>query len=366
MKKVFFRVDATYQMGTGHVMRCLTLAYDLQKNGVSVIFISRSMDCAIAQMIKGKKIELRMLPCTEPLDIESVTEYSGWLGVSQQIDAEQTVLSLKDYNNTDFLVVDHYAIDYRWEQVVANRVQKLVVIDDLANRIHHCDLLIDQNYYRDPQQRYLGLLPSNCVQFIGPQYVLLRSEFRKVRRKMKIRDGSVSRILVFFGGTDPTGETEKTLKALAQIVVKEIQVEVVVGASNPNKERIKIICNSNFNFHFHCQISNMAELMNEADLAIGAGGSTTWERCYLGLPSLTVVVARNQLQLTEEISSLGVTDYLGWYQDVSVEDYLYAIEKAQCNPNKLIDMSVNCLNLFQNNDDPEGLHPVTKYIVTSK
>lgn len=366
MKNVFVRVDSSYQMGTGHVMRCLTLADDLQKSGVKVTFISRSMDSAIAQIIKERSFELIMLPLTEPLNIECVTEYSGWLGVSQEIDAGQTLSLLENYNTVNCLIVDHYSIDYRWERALAKKAQKIIVIDDLANRKHLCDLLIDQNYYSNPQGRYYELVPPGCIQWIGPKYALLRSEFKLLRRKMKIRTGSVNRILVFFGGTDPTQETEKTLKAIEQFDAQEIQVDVVVGASNPKRESIRKICENNANFHFHCQVSNMAELMNEADLAIGAGGSTTWERCYLGLPSLTVVVAENQLKITKEISTLGVTDYLGWHEDLSVEDYRYAIQQALNEPARLVTMSLNCLNFFRHNDDSESLHPVIEYIINSK
>lgn len=363
MKNVVVRVDSSTIMGTGHVMRCLTLANELKMAGAAVTFISRWMANGIAEIIEEQGYVLFQLPPVADSNPHHGSTYEDWLGVTQELDAEQTANILRGVQPIDCLIIDHYALDNKWEQILRPLVRKIMVIDDLANRHHDCDLLLDQNYYSHPQDRYLGLVPSNCIQLLGPQYALLRPEFIQQRKKSRNRDGTVHGLFVFFGGADHSGETEKALEAIIQMKNKEIQIDVVVGASNPSKERIRSICDNHANFHYHYQVNHMAELMNRADLAIGAGGSSTWERCYLGLPSLTVVVAENQLQITEELAEAEITEYLGWYEDLDVEDYAIAIKKALNEPIKLMRMSKNGLGLFHHAFDHTGNHPVVKHIV---
>jgi hypothetical protein len=162
-----------------------------------------------------------------------------------------------------------------------------MVIDDLANREHDCALLLDANFYLHLNRRYKGLTPLGTSLLLGPQYALLRSEFLQVERSEK-RTGDVRRIFAFFGGSDPTNETEKLLTALQHIQRRTFELDIVVGAGNPRKQEIERKCRLLENVHFFCQIDNIAELMAHADLAIGAGGTTLWERCYLALPSIVI------------------------------------------------------------------------------
>ena len=288
---IAFRVDASNQIGTGHFMRCLTLADELKKQGAQIRFISRNLPPHLSEMLNAKGMESISL-ITEATQ-ESIDElaHSSWLGTSQTQDAQASIQTLAD-QSWDWIVVDHYALEERWESAVRVSCKKLMVIDDLADRQHDCDVLLDQNYYVDMQTRYLSKVPARCQLLIGPQYALLREEFRTLREKVKVRTGDVKKILVFFGGVDADNYTSLAINALAELNIR-LQVDVVIGVQHPNREQIQQACIMN-GYSCHVQTSRMAELMAEADTAIGAGGTATWERCCLGLPAISICVAENQ------------------------------------------------------------------------
>jgi UDP-2,4-diacetamido-2,4,6-trideoxy-beta-L-altropyranose hydrolase len=229
--------------------------------------------------------------------------HSGWLGTSQTQDAQATVKALANHL-WDWIVVDHYALDKRWENVVRGSCKKLMVIDDIADREHDCDVLLDQNYYADMHMRYISKVPAHCHLLLGPRYALLRKEFRALRYKVKVRTGDVKKILVFFGGADENNYTSLALQALAELNIT-LQVNVVIGSQHPNREQIRQACIA-YGFICHVQTTRMAELMAEADLAIGAGGTATWERCCLGLPTISFCLAENQRKLIADGAAAGL------------------------------------------------------------
>jgi UDP-2,4-diacetamido-2,4,6-trideoxy-beta-L-altropyranose hydrolase len=202
-------------------------------------------------------------------------------------------------------VVDHYALDARWESSMRNVVKKIMVIDDLADRLHDCDVLLDQNFYTDMSCRYDGKVPPHCQLLLGPRYALLRDEFRQLHEQVMPRSGRVKRVLVFFGGVDFDNYTERAIEVLASIGDQNWHVDVVIGAHHPHREEVEAIC-SEQRFVCHVQTSRMAELMALADVAIGAGGTATWERCCLGLPTLTLCVADNQGKQIADAASEGL------------------------------------------------------------
>jgi UDP-2,4-diacetamido-2,4,6-trideoxy-beta-L-altropyranose hydrolase len=194
-------------------------------------------------------------------------------------------------------------------------VKKIMVIDDLANRKHSCDLLLDQNYNKNGS-RYNGLVPENCIQLLGPEYALLRPQFREARENLKREKNKVKRVLVFMGGADPTNATGKVLKAIKMLNRPDIITDVVIGIANPHRERIRRLASQMPNVVCHINVDNMAELTASADLYIGAGGITTWERCCLGVPSIVIVIAENQRSATESLAEDGVVMNLGWDKGV--------------------------------------------------
>ena len=321
LMNIVIRVDSSTIIGSGHVMRCLTLADTLREQGTKVIFICRQLPGNMCDFIEGKGYQVWCLPYNIKDFNGNIDENLLWLGATLQIDAEQTsqiLHRISGKSTIDWLIVDHYSLDRQWEERMRSYVQKIMVIDDLANRYHDCDLLLDQNLYIDMLTRYDGLVSGQCQKLLGQQYVLLRPEFYDARATMKASNGIIKNIIVFLGGSDPTNETMKVLQAIKLLHREDIHVDVIVGNINPHKEQIIEVCDAMPNVTFHCQISNMAEMMCKADLAIGAGGATIWERSFLGLPAFTVVIADNQRKTTEAVAQMGAIINLGWHTEVSI------------------------------------------------
>ncbi len=352
--EVFIRVDASIIIGTGHVMRTLTIAEELKENGAKVSFICRELPGNLCDFIEDKGYIVFRLPVKKIFDIlNNDQSYIHWLGSSMEQDVEDTIHILEKNHDIDWLIVDHYAIDKSWETKVKKHTKKVVVIDDLANREHDSDILLDQNLYPNLGNRYDNLVPNNCIKLLGPQFALLRKEFKLAKSSLKKRDGRVNRILIFFGGSDPTNSTEKAIKAIQLMGEKRnnIAVDVIVGQSNPNKENIKQLCEISANFNYYCQVENIADLIVNADLAIGAGGSSTWERCYLGLPSITMILAENQFDVTEEVASKEAVINLGYDNKVTIEKLSDTLYRLIQNPALISKMSENGLELMDNHSD---------------
>ncbi len=327
--KVAIRVDSSTAIGSGHLMRCLTLAERMRKEkNAEVHFISRDLEGNLHGKIKDEGFALHVLP-RHPFD-KSLNGYDAWLTVSQDVDSAETKSVLRELGKVARLVVDNYALDITWEREMRPFVDEFFVIDDLANRAHDCDVLLDQNFYLDKETRYVGLVPENCKLLLGPRHALLREEFYEARKHLRKRDGSLRNILVFYGGSDLTNGTMKALRALQVIheTQPEIVIDVIVGASNPHQEEIQAFCdNSDVRdwITYHCQVDNMADYMARADLALGAGGLTTWERCLLELPAIVTVVAENQEKTTEDCAAAGYITYLGRAAEVTEEQIISAL-----------------------------------------
>jgi UDP-2,4-diacetamido-2,4,6-trideoxy-beta-L-altropyranose hydrolase len=314
--RIAFRADASIAIGTGHVMRCLALADVLESKGVEVEFVCRDIEGNLCELIESRGFTVFRLtkqPEHAPLDWHS--------------DADETIaaLSTNAAQCLSWIIVDHYQLDGKWEAAIKRCADKIAVIDDLADRPHNCDLLIDQNFYHDMALRYRHLVPPRCRSLIGPEFALLRSEFLQIRNKQELRDGTLRKIFVFFGGSDADNETAKALRGLKQLHLMDTEIDVVIGGTNPHRDMIKKICDALPNTTLHCQVSNMAELMASADLAIGAGGTTTWERCCIGLPALVAILADNQEELTKAVADYGAIVNLGWATQLSADDYQNAL-----------------------------------------
>jgi UDP-2,4-diacetamido-2,4,6-trideoxy-beta-L-altropyranose hydrolase len=332
---VLIRVDASITTGSGHLMRCLALAGQLRREGADVGFACDGLPSSMMELIRRGCHRV----------VEFSVRSAG--GDHQACDAAFTIAAASDLFPTgvDWLVVDHYALGVAWEGRLRPHVKSIMVIDDLANREHDCDILLDQNFYSNRDYRYLGLVPRNCTQLLGPSYVLLRPEFMVARSALRVRDGVIRRVLVFFGGTDPCNHTSAALDALRRWGKDGVLVDVVVGAENPWRLSVGEACRAIPNASFHCQVSNMAELIAGADLGIGAGGSAMWERCFLGLPTVTVVIAENQFRTTEDVAQQGGIIYLGWARDVREQDYRSVLDSLCSDPERVRKTSEAALKL---------------------
>ena len=315
---VIFRTDASLDIGIGHVMRCLTLAQALSDLGANCRFICREHTGNLLDIIRQRSFEVQSLSIKYSSQVnlvqqsvqgERVLPHAAWLGVDWQTDAEETKNVIGD-GVVDWLIVDHYALDIQWENYLKPYYKKLMVIDDLADRNHCCDLLLDQTYGRDKKD-YLKLTPPDCELLLGSQYALLRPEFSEWREySLKRRTvPKFEKLLITLGGVDPDNITGQILDALKGCdLPKEIEIIVVLGSTGPHKDRVQQqVIKMPYKTIVKIGINNMAEIMANADIAIGASGSTTWERCCLGLPSIQVVLAENQNIISESVRNVGAS-----------------------------------------------------------
>lgn len=318
--RLIIRTDASVRIGSGHLMRSLTLAEELRENGSDVTFISRAHTGNMNFMISQKGFKVLELPTAEPKQSIKSTKpgdnYDQWLGVSQKRDAKESINKLGQIYY-DWLIVDHYGLDEVWEKEMRPHVKNVMVIDDLANRPHDCDLLLDQNWFENMETRYENLVPTGCTKLLGPEYALLRPEFSEARKSLKQRNGKVNRIFVFFGGSDPHNLTGMTLCALSESELTDLAVDVVIGDNNPHQDIIHELVKARDNIHLHIQVNNMATIMAKADLSIGAGGVNTWERMCLRLPALVISFAENHKVLLGDLVNNGHVHYLGSASDMS-------------------------------------------------
>ncbi len=291
--RVAFRVDAAPWIGTGHVMRCLSLANRMRESGWEVRFISRHIPVPLADRVRSSGVALTLLPPFEGGEwARPDNGYASWLRAPKLRDATDTIDTLVG-KSWDWIVVDHYSLDEAWEEQVGKVTRaRVLAIDDLANRRHAAAVLLDQNLIVNSAERYAKLLRDGTVALLGPQYALLSAEFVKIRAEMAPRDGSVENVMVMFGGADDTNATADAVEALGRLK-KEVRVVVVVGAAYAHLTDLKTRC-EDLGFELHYDSSNVAQLMQHADFSVGAAGSTSWERCCLGVPAVCVPCAENQ------------------------------------------------------------------------
>lgn len=311
--RILFRADASIRNGTGHIVRCAALAGALRRRGAEVCFACRAEAGHLNDWLTRQGFDVHELS-GEPDDIPVM---------------ETLLFTLN--KPIDWLIVDHYHLDARWESALRHWVKRIFVIDDLANRPHDCDALLDQNRLtesvpegaivgrNDGTGPYQSLISPRTRLLLGPRYALLRPPFAQAHERLKWerdeRTGPARRILAFFGGTDPTGETVRAIESLDRLACSapelRLQADVVVGGGNPRRREIERLCAERPHLRFHCQTEDMAGLMASADLSVTAGGGTTWERLCLGLPGLVVAVADNQIALSREVALAGAQVFLG-------------------------------------------------------
>ncbi len=284
-RRAIFRADASSRIGGGHVMRCLTLAEYMAADGWAVGFACVSESRAIAPHLN---------------DIAELLEGRDL----QSLDAE--ALARRWPSGCDILVVDHYSLDARFESSCRGWAKAVVVIDDLADRPHDCDLLLDSTLGRSAAD-YTRLVPAGALVLVGPDYALLRAEFAATREWSFARRASVDkveRILVSFGLTDIGGVTARVVRPLLDFD-STFRIDVVLGPVTPSRSELEDLAARHPHLRLHVDPPDMARLMAEADLAVGAGGTTSWERCCLGLPTVLLILAENQQLVANRLEQAG-------------------------------------------------------------
>lgn len=305
---VVFRADASLMIGAGHVMRCLTLADALAERGYKCHFICRDLPGNLLEQIRRRGHGFAALPRGTWPESENTTVHGHWLQADWREDADQTRVELQRLA-PQWLIVDHYALDAEWETSVRQRGLRIGVIDDLADRQHVGDWLLDQNLGRLAKD-YVGKVPVSCQCLIGPEYALLRPDFAQWRPYSLRRRAQTpvrERILVSLGGVDQNNVTGKILAALAKTKgLEDTAVTVVLGEQSPWASGVKKqVEDLSLSIELKVGVDNMAELLAKSDLCIGASGSSAWERCCLGVPSWLVVLAENQWGAAKALEASG-------------------------------------------------------------
>lgn len=299
--RVAVRADAALHIGAGHVMRCLTLADMLRDGDVEILFVCRAHDGHMAARIEARGYKVALLP----LRSQGGDGYEGWLGATVDDDAAETAQAI---GAVDLLIADHYGIDARWERVLRAVAKRILVIDDLADRAHEADFLLDQTAGRAAAD-YASLVPGGCRLMVGVQYALLRPDFaaRRAASLARRADGRVRHILVALGGFDPANHTAAILRTLAGCgLPSDHAVTVVLGAGAPHLGALRELAASlPITVSIQSDVADMAAVMADSDLAIGAAGTTAWERCALGLPTIMLVLADNQRLIADNLARAG-------------------------------------------------------------
>ncbi len=357
---IAIRTDASILIGSGHVMRCLTLADGLRRQGHTATFICRDHVGNLITQIAKAGFDFVVLPAIDhPITGTNPDDYAAWLSVPQHIDADATLAALNF--NPDWLVIDHYGIDAEWETAVRPAAGHILVIDDLANRRHDCDVILDQNFIHNAAKRYDGLVPPNCTPLIGPNYALLRDEFQIARKEAAAEQGAC-RVNVFFGGVDATGETVKFLDAIIDGGFEDCRFDVVVGAKNQRRNRILKLASLHGGVSIHENVEHMAKLFSRATVALGAGGTTVWERCCIGLPMLLVAIADNQVAISREVEQAGAAKYLGRASEISGGDMADALVQLLEDKDRVIGMREAARRLADGNGCERVIAAMTKRV----
>lgn len=339
--RIAIRVEGSNEIGTGHVARCMTLAEELSKKAVDPIFCLKDVNGFLADEISKKGFRVEQIP----------------ISANSREDAECFTLVFKKYD-CQAAVLDGYDFDQEYLENIRNEISFILSIDDIAQTFFCSDVVLNQNINATVGM-YEGKVSPQGKLLLGSAYVLLREEFQKwkgVDRNFT----QVKNILVTFGGADPHNLTLRAVKALERIP-GDFYITVVLGLGNPNKQQIRDYIDSiQRNICVLENVSNMGELMAEADIAISSGGSTTWELCCLGVPTLQVVLAKNQMETVIEVDRRGAVINLGWYQDVTEREIQQKVAGLMADSGKRQMMS-GCGKLLI---DGQGAQRVASEILT--
>lgn len=362
LKNIVFRVDASIDIGTGHVMRCLALADGLSGVGVKCKFICRTHKGNLIELIVGKGYEVISLSSEGSTQASADSpKHAYWLGVDWKTDALHTrkVLEMQE---VDWLVVDHYALNSDWESALRPFCKRLMVIDDLADRTHDCDLILDQNLGRVAKD-YRPLVGPEVQMLIGPSFALLRPDFSEFRSRSLARreHAGLKNLLITMGGVDKDNVAGKILEELRHCQLPEdFKITVVMGSKAPwvneVREQAKLM---NCPTQVQVDVKDMAKLMMQNDLAIGGAGGTSWERCCLGLPAIVIVLADNQKSGAGELQKVGAAKVIESVGEI--RSVLLDLLKEDSGLHKLAEISRSASRIT----DGSGVHKVINQMMVN-
>lgn len=338
---IVIRTDASNEIGSGHVMRSLTLAKQLKRQGMKVIFICRELDGNCIDLINNQGFSVISLPYKKDYnDVDSIK--ANW-----KSDAQETIESIRKLSFfIDLLIVDHYDLGRSWELKLRPYTKKIMVVDDLANRTHDCDILLDGGFLAT-EKSYVDLVPIPTNLLIGAKYTILREQF-KINKKERFNDERSYLIVhIFFGGKDVKNLTTHYSKLLLKNI-KNIKIIAVVSGGYTDKKGLEQI-EKRFKgrFNWYQNITDMASLMKECDIAFGAPGITTWERMCVGLPSAYIATHFNQVSILKKLKHYNLCEYLGEYPLINDEHLLISFRtfiKDKANLKTIFEKSIKAID----------------------
>ncbi len=324
---VLIRADASATIGSGHISRTLTLARSLRDAGAAVAFVTRRHAGNLIDLCRDSGFETVALEIgTGAPPAEAAPAHAAWLGSSWQEDANATAAAIAQRaTRPSWLIVDHYALDERWEQSLRPQVERIMVIDDLADRRHDCDVLLDQNLLEDADERYRDKVSEACTMMLGPRYALLQPVYALLHEQVAVRVGPIRRVLVCFGGGDGAGLAQRALRAFLDLERPDVACDIVVATED---SVVDALARGRVNVRVHRRLPTLARLMADAQLAVGAAGATSWERMCLGLPAIVVTVADNQVAIARTLDRCGYARWLGPAEAASGDDLRHALQEA--------------------------------------
>jgi len=329
-KNILIRADASTDIGTGHIMRCLSLARLLREHDYSVIFVCQELAGNLCDFIEEKNFQVWRL-LNNPQNSDQI-----WQSEVAQI------ISIIDRRKSkiDWLIVDHYSIDVKWESELRPFVKRIMVIDDLADRFHDCDLLLDQTPYKNLTTRYKSLVSSSCLQLLGSDYLMLRSEFTNKSKRFTKKVAIAKKILITMGGSDARNITCWLLEALEKIQTP-LSIKIAIGASCPFFDKIKMLAATVTLHEVYVEqsVNNISDWMNWSDLAICAGGFTTYELAFMGTPTLVISASWTQLEAITTLHELGIIKFIGEFEAISIENMVDILNGILFNIEERIELS---------------------------
>jgi UDP-2,4-diacetamido-2,4,6-trideoxy-beta-L-altropyranose hydrolase len=312
-----FRADASPAIGGGHVTRCLALSEVLQRIGWKTSFACSPETVATIYRLRKSDNDVLVLE-----------------------DSKNEPAALRRHwpDGADWLIVDHYGLDSRFEKACRPWAEKILAIDDLADRDHDCDLLMDQTLGVRPSS-YAKRVPATCHILLGPDYALLRAEFFLSRWKsIANRRHRLKRVMISAGMTDFGNITARLLQASAASGL-ELVIKVVLGGTSPYIADIMAQTETITGATLSVDANDMADQLARCDLVIGAAGSSSWERCCMGAPSLMVQTADNQNSAAAALSGAGAAYLLGDSETFETDVLVKILQELDQHPERLRNMS---------------------------
>jgi UDP-2,4-diacetamido-2,4,6-trideoxy-beta-L-altropyranose hydrolase len=343
---IVFRVDSSDMIGTGHVYRCLNLAYQYKNHNISFICKNHNynLNSKIEENYKVYEISLE--------NSKNITlDTNTWLGETQEEDLKKTIKIIEDNNlNIDWLIIDHYAIDKIWENGIKKFVKNICVIDDFTNRYHNCNILINQQIsYEDGLLKYKNIINNDCKLYCGNNYLLLHPKYYNYINFEKKYENHIKRINIFMGGSDIHNITEKIIDICNNYT--KIIFDVIIGKSNKNYEKIKDKLKNLKNFNLYYDLDFIGNILEKSDLCIGTLGSVSYERAIMKIPCLSICIAENQKTVINKFIDYNIIKYLGTIEDNYEEKIIEYLDYFDKNILGLKNMSDNCktfINLKNN------------------